>query len=87
MDEEVVRIDIDSLTLGELAAAEKASGLDSALLLSKSAHRRLLTVFVHRLRSSGKEPQWSELENLRLLDVPFSILRSSPASPSETSKG
>jgi hypothetical protein len=82
---EEIRLDMNSLTLGELAAAESASGIDSSILLSKSAHRRILSVFVHRLRSSGKEPSWHELSDLRLLDVPFSTLPSEQDSPSPKS--
>ena len=67
--QEQIRFDIDTLTLGEMAAAEVASGLDSSVLLSRSAHRLMLAVFVHRLRSSGKPPSWQELESLRLQDA------------------
>jgi len=70
MPNERITIDPNSLTLGELAAAETASGLDTSILLSRSAHRLLLMVFVHRLRSSGQPPNWSELENLRVQDAP-----------------
>lgn len=81
---ELIEFDLDSLTLGELAAAETASGLDSSVLLTRSAHRRLLTVFVQRLRSSGQPPNWHELESLRVLDVRSSISDSSPDSPGTT---
>jgi hypothetical protein len=86
MTEETIAFDVDSLTLGEMAAAETASGLDSSVLLSRTAHRMLLVVFVQRSRSSGKPPLWSELENLRLLDARSSTSPSSAGSPSETSQ-
>jgi hypothetical protein len=77
---ELVELDLDTLTLGELAAAEKASGEDGTTLLSRSAHRRILVVFVQRLRSSGTPPSWSELAGLRVSEVSSSRLDSSPAS-------
>lgn len=69
MADEQITFDVNTLTLGELAAAETASGLDSSILLSRTGHRLLLAVFVQRLRSSGKPPSWSELGNLRVLDA------------------
>lgn len=80
MSEESIAFDLDSLTLGELFAAEVASDLDGVRLLKSSAGRRLLAVFVTRLRSSGQPPSWSELESLRLLDGSTSSSDSSPAS-------
>ena len=77
--------DLDSLTLGELAAAETASGLDTSDLLGKSAHRLLLAVFVQRLRSSGSAPNWQELGNLKVRDAQSSISGSQQGSLSETS--
>ncbi len=85
MDDERIEIDADSLTMGELRAAETASGIDSSILLSRSAHRLLLMVFVHRYRSSGIAPNWSELENLRVRDVQSSISRSPRAARSKMS--
>ena len=74
-------LDLDTLTLGEMAAAETASGLDTSVLLRSSAYRLLVGVFVHRYRSSGKAPLWHELENLRVVDVSSSPSDSSPDSP------
>ena len=81
---EQITFDVDTLTLGELAAAETASGLDSSILLSRSAHRLLLVVFVQRLRSSGKPPSWQDVESLRLQDARSSTSDSPPVSPSQT---
>lgn len=80
-----ITFDIETLTLGELAAAETASGLDSSILLSRTGHRLLLGVFVHRLRSSGKPPSWQELGNLKVLDARSSSLDSPQDNPGETS--
>ncbi len=85
-EKEQITIDPDSLTLGELAAAETASGLDISVLLSRSAHRLMLMVFVHRLRSSGKPPTWSELGSLRLHDAPSLTSVSRPDSHGATSQ-
>ena len=79
-----LEFDLDTLTLGELVAAETASGVDSSVLLSRSAHRRMLAVFVLRLRSSGSVPNWHELGSLRLLDLHNSESHSSPDGPSQT---
>lgn len=81
-----ITFDIETLTLGELAAAETASGLDSSILLSRTGHRLLLGVFVHRLRSSGKPPSWQELGNLRVLDARSSSSDLPPDSPGEMSQ-
>ena len=85
MTGEEISLDVNTLTLGELAAAETASGLDSSVLLSRSAHRLLLAVFVHRLRTSGRPPSWQELGNLRVQDARSSTSASPQGSPSETS--
>lgn len=76
-----VTFDLDTLTLGELAAAEQASGLDTSALLSRTAQRMLLAVFVSQLRSSGQAPSWNDLQNLRLLDARSSLSGSAPDSP------
>ncbi len=72
MATEEIAFDLNTLTYGELAAAEIASGIDSSILLSRTGHRLLLAVFVQRLRSSGQPPKWQELENLRVLAAPSS---------------
>jgi len=82
---EVIEFDLDTLTLGELSAAETASGQDASVLLTRTGHRRLLTVFVQRLRNSGEVPNWHELESLRVLDVQSSTLPSSPGKRSPKS--
>ena len=74
-----ITLDLDSLTLGELADAEEASGKDSGKLLTSSANRRMLAVFVSRLRSDGAAPSWNDLRNLRLLDNSSSASDSEPA--------
>jgi hypothetical protein len=87
MTEETITLDLESLTLGEALAAEEASGKDIGALLRTSGHRRILALFIHRLRSSGSAPDWQELTSLRLLDAFSGVSRSSPASRSETSNG
>lgn len=68
-----VRFDLESLTIGELAEAERASGIDGLTLLRRTANRRLLALFVTELRASRSESSaprrsWQELESLRLRD-------------------
>jgi hypothetical protein len=64
-----IRFDVTSLTLGEMMAAEEASGKPIEKLLSSGRGTlRLLAVFVHQYRNSGSVPSWSELAGLRLSD-------------------
>ena len=74
---EQITFDLSTLTLGEAAEIEIASGHTLQELLRSKVAIRLMAVFVQRLRSSGSTPSWSELSNLRLLDDTFSTLRSS----------
>lgn len=82
---ENVKLDLDSLTLGEIMAAEDASGIDGSKLLKMSGHRRVLALFVNRLRTSGNAPEWQELTSLRLLDASPGPSPSPVDSPSQTS--
>jgi hypothetical protein len=82
-----VRFDLETLTLGEVIAAEEASGQDIGALLATSGRRRVLAVFVQRLRSSGEAPPWQELLGLRLLDAFPGRSPSPQGSPSERSNG
>ena len=80
-----VKLDLDSLTLGEMMAVERASGQDVQDLLASKMGRMTLAVFVQRYRSSGTVPSWSEVEGLRLLDVLGSNSSSSEVSGEKTS--
>jgi hypothetical protein len=77
-----ITIDVDSLTFGEMMAAEDASGKDITQLLSRAAHQRVLMLFVHRLRTSGKPPDWQQLASLTVRDALPSTSGSSPAGDS-----
>jgi hypothetical protein len=82
MDETVaaIRFDVSTLTLGEMMAAEEASGRPIEKLLSSGRGTlRLLAVFIHQYRNSEKPPSWSELAGLRLSD---SLPSTSPSSDS-----
>ena len=70
---EMVTLDITTLTLGEAAEAEIASGKTLQQLVKAQTGRLLLALFVHELRSSGQPPNWSELSSRRLLDASSSI--------------
>jgi hypothetical protein len=83
---EPVTFDLNTITLGEAAAAEIASGKPLSSLLKSPTARRMLAVFVTEYRNSGVGPSWSELSNLRLLDAMRSTSQSSPDGVSETSK-
>jgi len=83
---ETIDFDVDTLTLGEMAAVEEASGRDFSELWKRSASKMLAVVFVQRLRTSGQAPNWHELGSLRVLDVSFSTSDSSPDNPSPKSQ-
>lgn len=82
---EPISLDVDSLTLGELSALERASGSDAVLLLQGSAGRRLAALFIFLLRTDGRAPSWPLLASLRPTELPRSGSRSRPAGPSPTS--
>jgi len=68
--EDIPTLDIDTLTLGEMAAAELASGESfDALIAAGRATRRLLALYVAELRrpstNSAPRRSWSDLANLR----------------------
>lgn len=76
-------LNVDSLTLGDMEAAEKGSGRSiTELLTSGPGSRRMLAVFLHEFNSSGQKllPRelWQKVGSLRLSDVPFSDLPSPP---------
>lgn len=70
-------LDLPSVTLGEMAAIEMASGTDFTKLLRSAAGRRLIALYLRESRSSGVAPSWSSLSSLRPLDN--GSLTSSPA--------
>lgn len=62
----LVTIDLASLTLGEMAAVEEASGIPFDVILRRgSATRRLMALYVQALRTSDTPPSWHELGDLR----------------------
>jgi len=65
--------DMETLTLGELAAVERASGLSATVLMKGAVSKMLVALYVHRLRNSDEPPSWRELESLRVLDAPSLI--------------
>ena len=54
MAETLEPFDIESLTIGEVAQVQEASGLQFRQLIGP--YRLMLALFVQRLRSSGKPP-------------------------------
>lgn len=81
-----VKLDISTLTLGEAAAAEVASGYTIQQLAKGRATLRLLAMYIHVSRNYGVTPQWSELSNLRLLDASSSTSPDTQDAPTETSQ-
>jgi hypothetical protein len=80
-----VTFDLETLTLGEAGEAERQSGMPLSAMLKSPHTRRILGLFVHLSRTSADKPSWSELSNLRLLDVSPSTSPEPKDSPSETS--
>ncbi len=87
MATETVMFNIDTLTLGELAAAEEASGLSAAKLLSVSSYRIALVVMTSLSRRGESVPSWQELMSRRVVEGSSLPLPLSADSPSAISSG
>lgn len=68
---DVTRLDVNTLTLGEMAEAEWQSGKPIADLVRSPTSVLILALFVHELRTSAQPRSWRELASL-----PLSALRS-----------
>lgn len=86
MAEEMVTLDISTLTLGEMSKVELASGQSFERLIRGRATMRLVAMFIHELRTSAAPRSWQELSSLRLSDVTASNSPSSSDGASQTSK-
>lgn len=76
---ETYTLDLETITLGELADLEEETGQSSTALIARgSATRRLVAAWIAS-RRSGTPRSWAELRGLRLLDASSSTLRSGPA--------
>jgi len=74
-----VTLDLDTMTLGEMAAVEAAAGQDFLdLWRAGRATRRLIALYVNEYRASETPRSWQELSALRLLGGSSST---SPARP------
>ena len=82
-----ITLDISTLTLGEAAAAEYASGQNIQELIRSRASLIMLAMFVHDLRNSEQPRSWHELSNLSLLDASSLISQLLPDGPSVKSSG
>lgn len=64
-----ITLDVDTLTLGEMATIEMQSGLPFSVILAAAikggATRRLLALWVQESRNSAQPRSWRELANLR----------------------
>lgn len=81
----VIEFDINSLTLGEMAMVEDASGLSGHLILSRLSCRLAAAVMVSASRNGEPVPSWQEIMSRKVVDASSSISRSSADSPSATS--
>jgi hypothetical protein len=63
-------LDVNTLTLGEMAAIESESGQPFAQVLATAirggATRRLLALWVHERRTSARPRSWRQLGDLRI---------------------
>lgn len=77
MAPEALTLDLTTLTLGEMADIEAASGLDFMVLYARgSASRAMIVRYLNMSRDSGQRPSWNEVSDHRPLG------RSSSTSPS-----
>jgi hypothetical protein len=74
--------DIETLTLGEMAMVEEASGMPMQKLVSVGSYRMALVLMVSASRSDEPVPSWHELMSRRVLDASSSISDSPQDSPS-----
>lgn len=81
-----VTLDLTTVTLGEAAEAERASGWSIGEIVKSPTARRVLAMFLHGLRNYDEWPNWKELASLRAVDVSSSTSVSASASRSETSQ-
>lgn len=63
-------LDVATLTLGEMAEAERQSGQSFDGLLTGRASRKLLALFIHELRTCERPRSWHELASLRAFAPP-----------------
>lgn len=81
-------LDLNEITLGEMAEIETASGRDFlAVFRAGSASRRLIALFLQEYRSSGVAPSWRELSSRRPLAGPSSTSPSGSAGRPAKSPG
>ena len=64
-----VKLDVSTLTLGQAAEAERASGWSIGEIAKSRTAMRVLAMYVHGLRHYDVRPSWSELSSLRALDA------------------
>ena len=81
-----VTLDLNTVTMGEAAEAERESGWSIGEIVKSPSARRVLAMFIHGLRHYDVRPSWKELASLRAVDVSQSTSHSQSDSPSETSK-
>lgn len=88
VDLATLTLDLNEITLGEMAAIETASGRDFlALFRAGSATRRLIALFLLEYRRSETPPSWRELSDRRPLAGPSSTSRSPQAGRRAKSQG
>lgn len=80
-----ITLDVSTLTLGEAAEAERASGWSISEIARSKTAMRVLAMYVHGLRHYDVRPSWSELSSLRALDALSSTSSKPGAGDSETS--
>jgi hypothetical protein len=70
LDEAMLTLDVNTLTLGEMSQLEVESGQPFSQLLGTAlrggATRRLLALWVHEHRSSERPRSWRQLGDLRV---------------------
>ena len=77
-----MEFDIETLTLGEMAMVEEASGKVIGTLMKVSAYRMALVLMVSASRNGEQVPSWNSLMSRTVLDASSSISGSQQDSPS-----
>jgi hypothetical protein len=73
-------IGMETITLGEMAEVEAATGRDfTAMMRAGGVTRKMVALFIFRLRSDGVAPSWGDLAGLLPLGDSSSTSPSSPA--------
>lgn len=76
-----IKLDLGSVTIGEMVALELESGTSFDRLLATRAARKAVGLWIHEHRSSAQPRSWSALMNLRPRGASASTSPEAPDGP------